>query len=140
MLHQIVYVSSSRNLDISDFVNSSLPIIQKRNAERNITGMLLFSEGTFLQVLEGNRADLDDIYEGIRKDGRHKQIINLLERETEQRSFPDWSMGWRRIDRDHPLAEEVRKLGDVNGVRDHAENINGSIMTLIESYFSVNRD
>jgi hypothetical protein len=140
MFKQVVYVSSSIDLDITKFVDESLPKIQAANNQLGITGVLLFSEGTFLQVIEGEPQAVNDLYGSIIRDGRHKQVIKLLERDAGQRSFPDWAMGWRRIAREHPLAKELQDLGDMSGVRKRAEGADGSIMTLIESYFSVNRD
>lgn len=68
-----------------------------RNLRQGITGMLLYLSGTFLQVLEGEARDVDEIFGAIERDPRNTDVF-LLERESiPERSFPDWSMGFRDL-------------------------------------------
>ena len=140
MLKQMVYLSSSPTLDPSPFIESSLLDIQRKNAALGISGILLFSEGTFLQVLEGPADAVDQLYETIVKDRRHRNIVRLHESIVPERSFPDWSMGWKRIPADHPLAENVRRIGDMQDLSAHASDMNGAIATLARTFYAVNRD
>jgi hypothetical protein len=58
--------------------------------------MLLYKNQRFMQVLEGEREDIEEIYyERICKDDRHEGVVQLMGRPTEERDFPDWSMGFR---------------------------------------------
>jgi len=78
------------------------------NNERDgITGMLLYKGGTFIQVIEGPDEAIADLYARVRKDPRHTRIIKLLEGTTEERMFPNWSMGFRNADK---LSEEDRPV------------------------------
>jgi hypothetical protein len=68
------------------------------NAQKNITGMLLYGEGTFIQVLEGEKETVLTLYHKIKDDIRHRGIINMVSGETTERTFPEWSMGFKTTD------------------------------------------
>jgi hypothetical protein len=61
--------------------------------------MLLYDDGSFLQVLEGDCEPLVALYARILLDPRHKDITKLLEREIDERQFGDWKMGFVSVTR-----------------------------------------
>lgn len=67
-----------------------------KNAEADVTGLLLLRSGTFFQLLEGRRHDVLATFTRIARDPRHRQIDVLFEFEEEgaQRFFPQWQMGY----------------------------------------------
>jgi hypothetical protein len=93
MLYHILYISQAIRLITIEQLKSILVVSRKRNAAKDITGVLLYKEGKFMQILEGNRSDLNDIYSSILKDNRHKCIQLLSHGPIDQRNFPNWSMG-----------------------------------------------
>ena len=68
-----------------------------RNESQNVTGMLLYAEKRFLQVLEGDQTDVDDIYESILNDGRNTGNVVYVKKEISEREFPNWAMGFRHL-------------------------------------------
>lgn len=66
-----------------------------KNAEADVTGLLLLRSGTFFQLLEGKRHDVLATFARIARDPRHRQIDVLFEFEEEgaKRFFPHWQMG-----------------------------------------------
>ncbi len=73
---------------------------RKKNLELGITGVLLFHNGEFVQLLEGPREAVLHVYHDIIvRDRRHRGLTIGWEGAIEQRRFRDWSMGYR------PLAE-----------------------------------
>lgn len=72
---------------------------RSNNTKQGLTGMLLYDEGSFLQVLEGEREPLVTLYERILADPRHTDITKLLEREIDRRLFGDWKMGFVSLTR-----------------------------------------
>ncbi|AOW12717.1 hypothetical protein LPB72_17020 [Hydrogenophaga crassostreae] len=83
-----------------------LRVARSRNLSLNITGMLIYSKDFFVQVLEGDKPDIDAVYfESIVFDPRHAAPYVMDESEIESRSFPDWTMGFRRLSRDAVAAE-----------------------------------
>lgn len=69
----------------------------RHNSEDHITGMLLYAEGNFLQVLEGRKEDVHATYARICKDPRHHNVMELTEEEVPERQFGSWSMGYRQL-------------------------------------------
>ena len=93
----LVYVSSAvrpfSRPDLEDLLATS----RDNNARAGITGMLLYKDGNFMQVLEGDEAAVRAVYDKIGADSRHGGEIVLREGFTEERQFPDWSMGFRDL-------------------------------------------
>ncbi len=55
-------------------------------------------DGDFIQVLEGDKEKVTNLYDKISKDIRHKGIINVVKGDVEKRQFNDWSMGYKSTD------------------------------------------
>jgi hypothetical protein len=75
---------------IADILMSS----RRNNAEAEVTGALLATDECFAQVLEGERAAVEETYGRITRDPRHRDIVLLLTEPIEARQFPDWSMAY----------------------------------------------
>lgn len=98
-MQYLIYISTSVNLLTDEQLNDILLVSRKNNLERNITGVLLYSEGTFIQVLEGEAEYIDEIYAKIQSDPRHKNIIRIAYANLPQRNYPQWSMGFIAMNR-----------------------------------------
>lgn len=96
-LIQLIYVSTATDdLSIEDvrrILESSVP----KNAANGITGMLLYSHGTFLQVLEGEDSVVGETMTRIAEDPRHHSITVLSKSGLKVREFGNWSMGFRAV-------------------------------------------
>jgi hypothetical protein len=93
-MKNIVYVSNAvMLLDNAELLNI-LTTARKNNAKLGVTGVLLYSDRIFIQLLEGDDADVDHIFGEIEKDARHKNMITLIDEEIHTKDFPDWSMGF----------------------------------------------
>lgn len=101
-MYQLIYASSSSVPFSSDELLELLKVSRSNNQKLNVTGLLLYRAGQFLQVLEGNREDVVSLYQKILLDKRHKDSRLLTEGEQAHRDFPDWSMGFRSFE----LSEE----------------------------------
>ncbi len=71
-----------------------------RNSARNITGLLLHHDGSFLQLLEGPEDQVANVFEAIRNDRRHGGIRVLHRDIAPKRLCADWSMGYGRPPRE----------------------------------------
>ncbi len=67
------------------------------NSRLGITGMLLYHDGNFLQVLEGEETSVRALFSKIAQDPRHHGVIKLLDRPITERVFSEWSMAFRTI-------------------------------------------
>ncbi len=95
MYHYLMYVSyASKPLTDSE-LKKLLEKCRENNMKRNITGMLMYIDGKFIQVLEGAKEDINEMYETILKDSRHKKISKIIEGRCLQRNFEKWTMGFK---------------------------------------------
>ena len=93
MLVRLMYASRAVAGTGSDELMAILRQSKARNPEIGITGVLCFSEGIFLQVLEGGRSAVNRLYNRIASDPRHSQVELLSYQEIGERRFAGWSMG-----------------------------------------------
>jgi hypothetical protein len=93
-LFHLVYISHAVEdisyTDIRDILNVS----RKNNAQENVTGLLIFREGFFLQLLEGSESAVKNILGKIMMDDRNHSLRVLIETEGDQRLFADWQMAF----------------------------------------------
>jgi FAD-dependent sensor of blue light len=75
---------------IADILMSS----RRNNKEAQVTGALLATDASFAQVLEGEPAAVQEAYERISRDPRHRDVVLLLTERVSERQFPDWAMAY----------------------------------------------
>lgn len=97
-LFHLVYVSSA----VAPFSPQALLELLERSRANNqpvgITGLLLYREGNFMQVLEGDKKDVIAVHSRISGDPRHTGLLTLLQAPIATRTFSEWSMGFRNLD------------------------------------------
>jgi hypothetical protein len=93
-LAQCVYISTVTKLMTEEELRQVLVQSRAKNSELGITGMLVYSEGSIMQVLEGPRQVVCDMMERIGSDPRHKGVIRLIFEPITEREFGDWTMGF----------------------------------------------
>lgn len=70
---------------------------RSNNEANHITGMMLFSEGAFLQVLEGEDGKVDALIKKIKKDPRHHSLVQIAAGSITERMFGNWSMSFKVV-------------------------------------------
>jgi FAD-dependent sensor of blue light len=96
-MFSMVYVSSAIDQFSEAGLRELLATSRTNNTRLGLTGMLLYKEGSFMQVLEGDEAAVRALYAKIGLDPRHRGLLTLLQGPLEERLFPDWSMGFRDL-------------------------------------------
>lgn len=96
-MYRVVYMSRATRAFSDKDLEKLLESSKKSNSEKNLTGILIVKGRTFLQCLEGEKNSVIEVYEKIKKDKRHNQIIDLIEEDTDTRLFPNWSMGYKNL-------------------------------------------
>jgi hypothetical protein len=98
VIFSLVYVSraaaSVTHQDLLDLMGTSTTA----NADAGVTGLLLYSDGGFLQVIEGARTAVESLYASIEQDRRHDEVTLVRTREQRAREFPGWSMAFGAVD------------------------------------------
>ncbi len=83
---------------------------RRANAARDVTGMLLYIEGSFFQVLEGDESVVDPLFNTIKSDTRHGRVTLIIKEPITERSFGEWTMGFAALD--------VKEARDLTGAND----------------------
>lgn len=113
-LTRLVYASAATTPFTPQQLQDLLALARRRNAAAGITGMLLYLNGSFFQVLEGPSDVVDGLFATISSDPRHDRVRVLLQEPAPYREFGDWSMGLARLD--------AADLGAVDGLNDFFAN------------------
>ena len=94
---QLAYVSTATRLMSTESLTELLDQARLFNGDHDITGMLLYKDRSFLQVLEGEEDVLVPLYDRIRRDQRHEKVKTLYMRDVPARDFPNWTMGFKNL-------------------------------------------
>ena len=94
MTYQIIYSSEASTPMQTDDLEELLGHSRRSNGAKGITGALVYAEGIFMQILEGDRTKLQDLMAKIRKDVRHETVIVLRECEIPSKVFGNWKMAY----------------------------------------------
>ena len=93
MLVRLLYASRAAAPVKNNVVDSILSQSIKHNPKLGITGLLCYSEDLFLQLLEGGRDEVCELYNTIVRDERHTNVRILSYQEISERHFGGWTMG-----------------------------------------------
>lgn len=93
-----VYVSAAVKPFAQTQLRELLSKARTFNSSAGITGLLLYHNLSFFQVLEGEEADVSALYASIERDKRHDRVLLLSKQVAEERNFGAWSMGFVDVD------------------------------------------
>jgi hypothetical protein len=117
-LRQLVYISDARipisNKEIAGILESS----RRSNPGRGITGLLLYCDGIFIQVLEGETEAVEQLYLVICGDPRHSNAEVLGDTIVADRIFGDWAMAYLE-----PSLDEAKTKVGLDGTLDRQETL-----------------
>ena len=94
-MYYLLYVSYATEPFSEEELRALLVQSRKKNKEHGITGMLVYIDGKFIQVLEGPKEKVEQLYAMICRDPRHQKVSTLLEGIIPKRNFAEWSMGFK---------------------------------------------
>ena len=122
LTHLIYTSAATKEFNPSD-LKTILHLARSKNAQRSVTGMLLYTSGSFFQVLEGEEATLMELFAHIALDPRHESVTKIIHEPIAQRSFSDWTMGF--------LQSDTAELEMIEGLNDFFRQ--GNSLTNLES-------
>jgi hypothetical protein len=96
----LVYVSSATTLFSRSELTAILEVSRRQNAERGISGALLYKDGNLMQALEGDETAVRTLFDTISRDPRHQGLITIMDGYAETRQFAEWSMAYRDVHAD----------------------------------------
>ena len=136
-LRRIVYGSHACEHFSEKALEQILIHARVRNEQRGITGVLLFADFSFLQVIEGSAEALDELLTVLRRDERHDGLLVLLDEAIETRSFPDWRMGYKRLDTIEESVPGFARLLESGGEPELLATVSKKVSALVAGFRQV---
>jgi Sensors of blue-light using FAD len=139
-MRQLLYVSHSFADICPVALDDILTASRRNNVLMGITGLLIFVDGGFLQVLEGDERPLRELYARIATDRRHRDPRLMLDREVPVRAFGEWNMGFERPGMEDP--ETAGMFGVArSAIHDRLSPGTGRIVAMmLETFYRVQQD
>jgi hypothetical protein len=123
-LIHLIYASVATESLAPEQLKNLLRDSRTANKRAGLTGMLLHSEGSFFQVLEGEPTAVNSLFRKLDRDQRHQQVTLIIQEPIARRSFEDWTMGFS--------GASPEELMRVEGLNDFFLQ-NGSFFTKLDS-------
>lgn len=99
-MHHIIYMSQANKLFSPATLIALLMQVRALNEYRNITGALVYGDGQFMQVIEGEEQAVTALYRRISQDKRHKNVFKLADKAISERNFHEWTMAFQEVSPD----------------------------------------
>jgi len=109
-LIHLIYASAATSPFDRAGLDRLLATARRVNSELGVTGMLLYLDGSFFQVLEGDETTVEQLYKHIAKDRRHARITKIINEPIAERAFAEWTMGYGDV--------SVGELSSIDGLND----------------------
>jgi hypothetical protein len=137
-IFQLMYVSTAAwPLDEREHA-AILDISRIKNRRLGITGLLLYIDQAFLQILEGPEDAVKEIFGRIEHDPRHLGIRVLVQQHVDERLFGEWTMGFDRWTRGAPRTAGVFEI-TVDAIENAiAPEKAAALAVLLRNFYRVN--
>jgi len=133
-MYHLVYMSTAVERLSDAALKDLLAESRMRNGLHEITGILIYGDGKFIQVLEGPKGKVEALYMTIRGDRRHRDVTTLVTTENDSRDFPGWAMAYSD-DRNAAVFYDLRlRLDDIMQVRN--DDPERSIYQLLQNFLA----
>ncbi len=136
MIESLVYISSAVKQFTKDDIAGLLTVSRKNNEKHGLSGVLLYADGGFIQVLEGEKHQLDLTYRKTLCDPRHQNILELYREVTSEPVFRKWKMACQKIALPEN-AVDIFQLNHHNISKLELQNIRSEVFMLIQSFLKV---
>lgn len=109
LIHCIYTSAAARALSTPE-ISELLHKAREKNQRLGLTGMLLYADASFFQVLEGEEQVVNALYARIQQDKRHTRVTKVISEAIPKRSFDAWTMGFSAATRE--------ELAGISGLND----------------------
>jgi len=131
MLKTICYISDSKKIETGNNFEDLFEAARANNIKNNITGILIYRNSNFLQVLEGEQTMVDSTFKRIRLDVRHHNLFKIIDTTIEQRFFQDYNCGFTVIND----SQTMHKLKDYLEWLKSSDDIKAKkIISIVENF------
>lgn len=138
MLAQLIYVSNRKPSCTAQEIDNILAACKKNNPPLDITGVLLYSDTKFIQLVEGESKVIMGLYDKIKTDSRHSNAMMISYNPIKEKSFPSWHMGSRQlkgneVDFKTDISAEDKSI--FNSILSGKEENGQKVLSLLKKFF-----
>lgn len=138
MLSQLVYVSNRKPVCTQEEIDKILASCKKNNPGLDITGVLLYSDTKFIQLVEGESKVIMNLYDKIKKDPRHSNPMMISYGPIKEKTFPAWHMGTKnfsnnQMDFKTDITTEEKSI--FNAILSGKEENGERVLNLLKKFF-----
>ena len=108
LIHLIYSSAATHHFTPAD-LQALLEKSRANNARNGITGMLLYENGSFFQILEGQESAVSQVFKTIGQDTTHERVVTIIREPIAKRAFGEWTMGYTG-----PTAAELDEIVGLN--------------------------
>ena len=109
MIYQLTYISEPFPWINVEDLHNILETARTFNAENQITGCLIYSNKLFMQIIEGDKEIIDELYGRIEKDKRHFNVELMHTATVAKRIFSDWAMAYLNL-KEQTVDSTIKKI------------------------------
>jgi hypothetical protein len=138
MLSQLTYISHRNANCTKEEMKRILSSCQDNNPLLDITGVLLYSDSKFIQMVEGNAKTILALYDKIKLDNRHRNVVMISYGLIKERAFPSWHMGARKIEGNKvDFKTEISREDETifNNILNGKEESGTRVISLLKKFF-----
>lgn len=140
-MYYLIYVSYATSKPDSEVLKGIAEVSHLNNIKRDVSGMLIYLDGKFLQILEGEKDTVLTLYNKILRDPRHEKVRILIEGDLQKRNFKNWAMGFKMLNKhDFQSMSGLTDLDDFFKSKEVGEDSHVALIFLRLFYQKNNRD
>ena len=136
-IYQLVYQSAPSGKATTEVLTEILTKSQYKNLRLNLTGLLAFHQGRFIQLLEGDEEVVRSLFEVIKRDARHTDVKVLLETRSVNRAMPSWVMGFASSSRIEAKLSSEGFYIPPDLIREICESMEGELNATFVKFFDL---
>ncbi len=138
-IFHLSYVSTACDCLKLDDINRILESSKENNRQEGITGILVYCNKHFFQILEGDENLVRELFEKISKDCRHDNVIKIQEGYLHDRNFGDWSMAFTSYNKELKYLDNFNNEQFYTYVRKRMEDTNEDVsLKILGDFFDLN--
>ena len=136
-LRQLIYISRATRVLTDEEAEALVNRAASNNRKQGITGALLYLQGAFIQVLEGEADAISGLLDRLKRDTRHRDLRLLQDVEVQDRQFKNWSMGMVQT----PTADKPEVLRELSALDELGvpDDSSGADMPLCQTFMMMQR-
>ena len=128
-MYTLTYESNATGNPTVKDMEQLLVEARTNNIKNGITGCLIFYNGGFIQIIEGEKAKLEKLYGKIKNDTRHTDVHLFSEANITERTFSNWGMSYIVFDEHSSKTLEVKRLkANILLLSDLSEQTNTTVL------------